>query len=348
MVDAPERGQALSDHWRAWVVDNLLHGASRDELVAALVAQDVPPGLAKREVQAIEASPLLACCAQFLIERERRDQLLELLVDLRADRPIERRESVSADTLFADYWATSTPVVLTETTRDWPARTNWSIASFRRRFGDVTVQVCTRRDADPHCDRNFRDHFEEQRFGDYLDLVERPEPSNDVYMIAHNHTMERPGMRSLLDDVVMDEALFDPAEAIGGCTLWVGPKGTLTPLHHDSTNILFCQIVGRKKLWLLPPWEASLLDDARGFYASFDASSPRRQWPEAHRQARVHELVLEPGEALFLPAGWWHQVRALDASISFSLLNFRRDNRFDDYAPGNTRLVQAGVDRGSP
>ena len=34
--------------------------------------------------------------------------------------------------------------------------------------------------------------------------------------------------------------------------LWIGPEGTFTPLHHDLTNNLFAQVVGRKKFIMAP------------------------------------------------------------------------------------------------
>jgi ribosomal protein L16 Arg81 hydroxylase len=42
------------------------------------------------------------------------------------------------------------------------------------------------------------------------------------------------------------------------------------------------------------------------------------------------QVVLEPGQALFIPVGWWHHVRSLDVSISVSFTNFLAPN---DYAP---------------
>ncbi|MEQ9323242.1 MAG: cupin-like domain-containing protein, partial [Polyangiaceae bacterium] len=284
-------------------------------------------------------SPVLASCARLFVERERRDQLLRLMAELRGELTVERRDRLTAHELFATHWEGNAPVVLTEAIADWPALSRWSFADFRSRLGEVEVEVCTGRDGDPEPDRNFADHLETMPLSRYLDLLEDRGESNDLYMIAHNRTMERPEMAVLFDDIRLDESIFDPEQLYQGCTLWLGPAGTLTPLHHDSTNILFCQIVGRKRVWLIPPYETSLLDDMRGFYASFDPRRPREQWPVAHRDVQVAELVLEPGEALFLPAGWWHQIEALEPSISFSLLCFRRHNRFDEYAPGKTKVV---------
>lgn len=343
---APEGSaeETLTPAWRQWVVGNLLQGASHGTITAALVSRGVPRDLAAREVAATAASPLLATCAHLTAAVERRDQLLSLLGAHREAAAVERRTTVEGDELFTRYWATSTPLILTEQIADWPALRTWSLATFRERVGAETVEVCTGRSVDPHCDRNFADHLETMTMERYLDQVEAAGVTNDLYMIAHNRTMERVGMATLLDDVVVDDSIFDPSAVVGGCTLWVGPAGTRTPLHHDSTNILFCQIVGRKRFWLIPPWEGSLLDDADGYYARFDPAAPRDTWPPEHADAVLHEFVLEAGEALFLPAGWWHQVDALDPSISFSLLCFRRPNAFDDYAPGKVRVQATHVE----
>ena len=45
-------------------------------------------------------------------------------------------------------------------------------------------------------------------------------------------------------------------------------------------------------------------------------------------QVKVLDVIVEPGEAMFLPLGWWHQVTALDLSLSFSFSNPAVPNSF--------------------
>ncbi len=40
------------------------------------------------------------------------------------------------------------------------------------------------------------------------------------------------------------------------------------------------------------------------------------------RSVPVLTTVVEPGELLFIPVGWWHAVRSLDVSMSLSFTNF--------------------------
>ena len=137
----------------------------------------------------------------------------------------------------------------------------------------------------------------------------------------------------MLADITLPHGYFDPSptRAARCGAFWFGPAGTVTALHHDTSNILFFQVVGRKRLRLYPPGEPALLAHARGVYNDLDPEH------DPSLAARGHDLTLTPGEALFLPVGWWPQVRALDLSISVAFNHFTWPNDFDWYKPGATR-----------
>jgi len=36
----------------------------------------------------------------------------------------------------------------------------------------------------------------------------------------------------------------------------------------------------------------------------------------------VYDVELQPGEIIFMPLAWWHQVKALDFSVTATFTNF--------------------------
>jgi hypothetical protein len=247
---------------------------------------------------------------------------------------VERRITPSAEVFFRDYWAAHRPVLLTDATAKWPALRKWTPAYFRRRYGAQMIEATFDRERDPHYDMNFKQHARRMRMAAFIDRVLAAGTSNDLYMVSNNRTIARPAFRSLLADLRPPRQLFEPLVP-SAMSLWIGPAGTCTPLHHDTTNILFCQLHGRKRVELVSPQETVLFaQPLRGFYSQVELDTRATAPQAAVRELQVKTIVVEPGDALYLPAGWWHRVTALDVSISVSLLGFRRPNDFDWYRPG--------------
>lgn len=328
------RRPVVSPQWQAWVAENLLRGVDPRELVEGLVGGGVPRVQAKSTVGALVRSPLLALARREATRSRQLDRITRLLGTQAEPLAVPRIPAPAADEFFSRYWSTSTPAIFTDIVPRWRAR--WSPANLRERFGKVIVEACTGREHDLRPDANWEAHREELTLAEYIDRVLDHDRSNDLYLIANNRNTARPQLRPLWDDVVLPEGWFDEPRLPRGSALWLGPAGTVTPLHHDTSNILFCQIHGRKRIMLAPPWATALLDTARGVY---NDRSPRDLVDEGIESI---ELTLGAGEALFLPVGWWHDVRALDASVSLALNAFARDNRFEWYRLGGDRPERGG------
>ena len=101
---------------------------------------------------------------------------------------------------------------------------------------------------------------------------------------------------------------------------WLGPAGTVTPLHADYDDNIFVQLWGRKRIFLAPPQDDALLytreANALLFGSPFDPEAPDYARFPLARQAALVECIVEPGDLLYVPAGWYHQVRSLSFSLS--------------------------------
>lgn len=78
--------------------------------------------------------------------------------------------------------------------------------------------------------------------------------------------------------------------------------------HFDPEEVFYLQTVGRKRLRLRENTQhPSPLQNAM----------PTRLTPDAERGA-VAEHVLEAGDVLYIPSGWWHAADALEETVSIS------------------------------
>jgi hypothetical protein len=108
--------------------------------------------------------------------------------------------------------------------------------------------------------------------------------------------------------------------------LWMGPAGVLSTLHFDRTHNFFVQIYGRKKWLIIPPEQSNFvyfpsaqMKSSVLHFSPVDVEHPDLARFPLFVKATPLEVTVGPGDMLFMPAGWWHYVRAIDASIS---LNF--------------------------
>jgi len=142
-----------------------------------------------------------------------------------------------------------------------------------------------------------------------------------------NELFNQPHAKSLSEDIEIFREYLDSAAS--GIFLWYGPKGTVTPLHHEQVNILMAQVYGRQRITLIPAAEMDLVYNDNGVYSAIDVENPDYTRFPKFREATVIELELAAGEVLFLPVGWWHHMRALDSSITVAFTNFLFPNRFN-------------------
>eukprot|EP00438_Fugacium_kawagutii_P017909 Skav201926 [mRNA] locus=scaffold3992:301180:302437:+ [translate_table: standard] len=83
--------------------------------------------------------------------------------------------------------------------------------------------------------------------------------------------------------------------------LFIGAAGAVTPLHIDpsTTHAWLTQISGRKRFTLFAPCDIPELL----------SGEPDRSSEESQTWRRAVEVVLEPGETIFVPAQWPHEAR---------------------------------------
>jgi Cupin-like domain len=106
--------------------------------------------------------------------------------------------------------------------------------------------------------------------------------------------------------------------------LWANIHSPATSsLHYDPYHNLLCVVTGQKIVRLVPPCATELLHNVAPSYAESanhaddDLFNPqRRKKIDGNSNGQLLEFILNPGDALFLPEGWWHQVASTAGTIA--------------------------------
>ncbi len=225
-----------------------------------------------------------------------------------------------------ELYARGRPAIIAGLASDWPAAREWTPETLISRFGSLTAEVQTRRCSNASYERNKAFHRQSMNFGEFVKQC--LSGGNDTYLTAYNAVANTEIGRHLSADLKrLDVYLSHDGDHPNGMA-WIGGAGTFTPLHHDLTNNLLVQMMGSKRVKLIPPSESHKLSVSGVFSNVEDLDDPARiaAFPEA-ASVEGFSFDLEPGDALFIPVGWWHQVRAhsFSASITYTCFLWPND-----------------------
>ena len=106
---------------------------------------------------------------------------------------------------------------------------------------------------------------------------------------------------------------------------WIGQPHVIAHCHYDGYHNFYAQLYGKKRFLLLRPtnWPGlypyPFLHPSHA-QAQVNVSSleEQRRFPLVER-VEAFEAVLEPGDLLYIPPLWFHEVESLDVSISVNV-----------------------------
>jgi hypothetical protein len=105
--------------------------------------------------------------------------------------------------------------------------------------------------------------------------------------------------------------------------LWISTPRVEQRTHFDMDHNFFVQVVGTKRFTLFPPYEQDKLYTFPRLHPLWHKSQVDFHAPDIgafprYAEAEVYEAVLEPGDLLYVPPLWWHNVESLTESVSLS------------------------------
>jgi hypothetical protein len=300
-----------------------------------------PASAQKPSVAAQQSAASSAELAAARLALAKREWLLETIERQRALVPalvaIDWRSGLSSEEFLERYYAQNRPVIIAGELDDWPALSRWTPEYVKATVGAEPVEFQGGRSLNPNFEMFKEVHRREAPFDVFMDHILRPGAGNDAYLTAFNSARNVHSLSALQADIGELDKFLDYSAGGPKGMMWIGPAGTFTSLHHDLTNNFITQVVGRKQIKLMPAGEVGKLYNRNHVFSEItdiDAGEIDIERYGRLPELRIYDVVLQPGEILFTPIGWWHQVRALDFSITLTNTNFLWPNEAHATYPG--------------
>ncbi|MCI4590027.1 cupin-like domain-containing protein [Sphingobium sp. BYY-5] len=257
---------------------------------------------------------------------KRRDWLLDVMERQRELSPyasgLLTAENLSGEDFLHSFYAPGRPVLIKGMIADWPALARWTPDYLANAIGDAMIEYQGGRNGAGDYELAKDRHKHRAPFRDFIALARSG--GNDAYLTAYNSAANGPALKPLEADLGAIDAYLTRAPGM----LWIGGEGTFTPLHFDLTNNLLAQVTGTKRIILVPPSQTKRLAHRTHVFSDVRDVTDAAQlktYPQA-RDILRYEVLLAPGDLLYIPLGWWHQVRSESFSTMLTYTSFLWSN----------------------
>lgn len=331
MLKPSSKKLSHSFEWQAWLLENMVHRVQPEKLIPILIEQGFSHEDIDQTIHNIAHSPAYAVANQqhHTIQQYHSRLAIEEQHRLhRSNNAIVITENDLTPSILEQHYFQNQAAYFPQALAHWPQTTEWTLDYFNTHYGDVEVEAQIGRESNPQYQRKFKSICKRLPLHDVIEAIRENPASNDVYLAAKNAPFSNEGLKPLLNTVPKLPDILTDVYPPDTTALWLGPAGTLTQLHHDWCNALFVQLHGRKEFTLIPANQAAYVYNR---FQRFADVNPK-DWDKTHfplfQYATPQTIILKPGDALFIPVGWWHQVESLDISISMTFSNFVWNNTY--------------------
>jgi LPS sulfotransferase NodH len=337
---APMRSEASDDDgelevpraWRQWLTYAKLTGSSDEAAEAVLVRNGCLASSAHASVVALRTDPVFLGAVKALRGTHTAAWLVDVNAALAQFRvpsdALDRRTALSRDEFIARYYALNRPVVIAGGLASVRAVRTWEPDYLKEVAGDVRIEAMAHRDEDPDFPLGPSARPTEIPLGEFVDEAWSSTGPHRLHVTPRNGLLQRPGTERLRSDLRIAAGYLDAGRTATETSLWFAGARATTPLHYERRNVLLGQIVGRRRYRLFSPDEYDRLYNARGRLSEVDPERPDLIRYPRFRWARSIEVVVSPGDLLFVPVGWWHHARNLDVSVTTAATNFTVPNHY--------------------
>ncbi len=247
---------------------------------------------------------------------------------------VDRRVGLDRESFKQEYLDTCRPVVFTDLMDTWPAKTKWSIDYLKTNYGHIRVPIYSENYRKPG--KKYLEPDKNLPFREYLQMLESGPTKYRLFLF--NIFRHAPAMCKDFTIPTITNGFYKEFPF-----MFFGGQGSSVDLHYDidMSHVFLNQFHGRKRVVLFAPEESRHLYQMPFSVASYvDINHPDYQVYPALRKVTGFETILEPGETIFMPSGYWHYIEYIDGGYSMAL---RCSNSYAQRAKGLLNIAKMFV-----
>ena len=219
-----------------------------------------------------------------------------------------------------DFKIVNEPYLIKNYAKDWYAYKNWSFEYIKNLNANLLVNT-----VDGYLTENMK--IIACKLSDYIAKITSNE--TNAYLTMFHLFKAFPNLRKHVEykDIKKNSIYLNLLS-------WIGPKGAFTGFHCDWSQNINISIKGKKLWYLVSPEYNDNMYPLKKFERGSTLSPvdirnlDENKFP-LFKKAKVMKVIVEEGDAIYIPKGWWHTTLSLTPTINvsfhyWSLFNFFR------------------------
>ena len=227
-----------------------------------------------------------------------------------SDVPIEI--GISASDFHKKYFKNPKPVVFKGAAKNWPAYSKWSPDFFKENYGETKVMLINNASVKDLDNLQISD----VKTMGFKDFIEKMQQGSQEYVRFLPILDENPELLKHISKNWLSEYSNHKKKGLKH-QFFMGGKNTSTLIHSAAGSNLFVQVYGKKEWYIYDPCYSSLVKPLADKSVFFRGDVKAKNPDEVFQKARGWRVVLEPGDILYNPPFFWHEVHNLGTTIGF-------------------------------
>lgn len=241
-------------------------------------------------------------------------------------QPVKEISSIDNISFKNNYFKKKTPVIIKGYAKNWGATKNWNLDFLLNLKNDKDILLLS--------DNFIQDdnRYKNATFKDYIKQLKDAEDNSlsiKDYLTTLDIFRYYPHLKKDIDFSLFEKGITKE----NVINAWIGPPNTISGFHADTANNVYAQIKGKKRFIICSTkFNKTMYPSKKHIYGAvasevdinnFDV----KKYPK-FKENEFLNVVLEPGDVLYVPQNWWHYVQALDFSISISNFGYTKKEMY--------------------